>query len=76
LEKGKNKMVGEQYTLTLRHEIVTTDGDRYEFEPPLHTVYTMFDATDRGGMIYMVNNMFGQLYRAFIERLDCEKESR
>lgn len=65
-------MIGERYTLTLRHEIVRTDGDRYELEPPLQTVYTIFDVLDRGGVTYMVNNMFRQLERAFMERLDCE----
>ena len=64
-------MIGERYTLTLRHEIVTSDGDRHEFEPPLQTVYTIFDATDRGGVRYMVNDMFRQLERAFMERLVC-----
>lgn len=65
-------MKGERYTLTLRHEIVTLDGKRCEYDPPLQTAYTLFDATDRGGVIYMVNDMFRQLERAFMERLDCE----
>lgn len=69
-------MTGERYTLTLRHEIVTTDGDRHEFEPPLQTAYTIFDVLDRGGVIYMVNDMFRQLERAFMERLDCGREEQ
>lgn len=67
-------MVGERYTLTLRHEIVTLDGKRCEYDPPLQTVYTLFDVTDRGGVIYMVNDMFRQLERAFMERLDREEK--
>lgn len=65
-------MIGERYTLTLRHEIVKTDGDRYELEPPLQTVYTIFDVLDRGGVRYMVNDMFKQLEHSFMERLDSE----
>lgn len=66
-------MIGERYTLILRHEIVTTDGDRHEVEPPLQTVYTIFDVADRGGVTYMVNDMFRQLEHSFMERLDREK---
>ena len=69
-------MIGERYTLTLRHEIVTSDGDRYELEPPLQTVYTMFDSTGRSGVTYMVNDMFKQLKHAFMERLDCEEGNK
>lgn len=65
-------MIGERYTLTLRHEIITTDGDRHDLEPPLQIVYTMFDMADRGGVTYIVNDMFRQLERTFMERLDCE----
>lgn len=64
-------MLGERYTLILRHEIVDAKTCKVsQLDPPLCVVNTMFDALDRGCVIYAVNNMLQQMESEFLRRLD------
>ena len=64
-------MIGERYTLILRHEMVVPEtGEKHQLEPPLAICYTMFDPCGHDGVIYTVNNMLHQMEREFLNRMD------
>lgn len=64
-------MIGERYTLMLRHEMVDPEtGTKYQLEPPLAICYTMCAPRERGGIIYTVNNMLRQMEREFLKQMD------
>jgi len=64
-------MIGERYTLILRHEMVDPEtGKKYQFEPPLAICYSMFDPLERGGVVHVVNNMLHQMEHEFLARMD------
>ena len=64
-------MIGERYTLILRHEVVVPEtGEKHQLEPPLAICYTMFDPFERGGVIHTVNNMLHQMEHEFLKRMD------
>ena len=63
-------MLGERYTLVLRHELVDETGVLHQLDKPLTICYTMFDVTDRKGTIYCVNNMLHQMEHEFLKRMD------
>jgi len=64
-------MFGERYTLILRHESVDAkNGEVMQLDPPLCVVTTMFDALDRGCVIYAVNDMLQKMEAEFLRRLN------
>lgn len=64
-------MIGERYTLILRHEMVDPKtGDLHQLEPPLAIGCTMCAPCERYGAIYMVNNMLHQMEHEFLNRMD------
>lgn len=64
-------MIGERYTLILRHEMVDPEtGERRQLEPPLTICYTMCAPCERGGVVYTVNNMLHQMEHEFLNRMD------
>ena len=64
-------MIGERYTLTLRHEMVNPEtGERHQLEPPLTICYTMCDPYERCGVIYAVDSMMLQMERELLNRVD------
>lgn len=64
-------MIGERYTLILRHEMIDPEtGERHQLEPPLTICYTMYAPCGRGGVIYTVNNMLHQMEREFLNRVN------
>ena len=64
-------MIGERYTLILRHEMIDPEnGDRHQLEPPLAICYTMFDPCEHSGVVYTVNNMLHQMEHEFLNRMD------
>lgn len=67
-------MIGERYTLILRHEMVNPNtGEKHQLEPPLSVCYTLYDPFERGGIVYFVNDMFHQLEHEFLKRMDGER---
>lgn len=66
-------MIGERYTLTLRHEIVDLEThERHDLEPPLSIRYSIYDPMEHGNVIYCVNEMLHKLEKEFLNRLDGE----
>lgn len=64
-------MLGERYTLILRHEFVDAkNGKVTQLDPPLCVVTTMFDALDNRNVIYSVNSMLQRMEAEFLRRLD------
>lgn len=62
-------MLGERYTLILRHEFVDKN-EVIQLDPPLCVVNSTFNALDRGCVIYAVNNMLQRMEAEFLQRLD------
>lgn len=68
---GVLTMIGERYTLILRHEMVDLKtGEIKQIDPPLSICYTMFDPLERGGVVYAVNDMLHKLEHEFLKRMD------
>lgn len=65
-------MIGERYTLILRHELYDHEtGDMKLLEPPLCVSYTMLNPySDRAGVTYCVNDLLRKMEDAFLKRLD------
>jgi len=70
-------MIGERYTLILRHEIVEpATGDKWQLEPPLAICYTMLDPLERSGMVHVINDMLYKMEREFLARMDGNENDR
>ena len=66
-------MIGERYTLILRHEIYDQETKQtIELDPPLSVCYTMLNPNnpDRASVTYCVNDLLCKMDNAFLERLD------
>lgn len=64
-------MIGERYTLILRHEVAVPETEEtLQLEPPLTICCTMFDPCEEGEVRYMVNNMLHQMEHEILNRMD------
>ena len=69
-------MIGERYTLILRHEMVDPEtGDKFQLEPPLAICYTL-NPFDRNGKVNVINNMLYKMEREFLARMDKDENDR
>ena len=69
-------MMGERYTLTLRHEFISMNNksvDVHEMEPPLSVCFSVYDVIERGGVVYGVNELLHRLEHEFLKRFDGGK---
>lgn len=69
-------MMGERYTLTLRHEFISMNNksvDVHEMEPPLSVCFSVYDVIERGGVVYGVNELLHRLEQEFLKRFDGGK---
>lgn len=63
-------MIGERYTLIFKHEVITTEGERYSLEPPIITTCTIMEVLDKGGVIFTLNRMIDELRYQLFKKMD------
>lgn len=65
-------MIGERYTLILRHEIYDQETKQtISLDPPLSVCHTMLNPySDRACVTYCVNDLLRKMEDAFLKRLD------